>query len=144
VAIYHLHVKNIRRGDGRSAVAAAAYRAGETLPNEAEEKDSAFGGWLEVTFTEIRLPAGAPAWMTDRAKLWNAVEQVTRVPNACRMISARRASAKTLSPSPIIRLRAIGWHCREAGWIGWSSKGLSLLPRRATHKTFDWLLPRKR
>jgi MobA/MobL family len=74
VAIYHLHVKNISRRDGRSAVAAAAYRAGETLPNEAEEKDSAFAGKRDVVFTEIRLPPDAPAWMSDRAKLWNAVE----------------------------------------------------------------------
>ncbi|HEY0329891.1 MAG TPA: MobQ family relaxase [Rhodopseudomonas sp.] len=74
MAIYHLHVKNISRRDGRSAVAAAAYRAGETLPNDAEEKDSAFGGKRDVVFTEIRLPPGAPAWMSDRAKLWNAVE----------------------------------------------------------------------
>ncbi|WP_246659686.1 MobA/MobL family protein [Methylosinus sporium] len=74
VAIYHLHVKNISRGDGRSAVAAAAYRAGETLPNELEERDSAFGGRRDVLHTEIRLPAGAPAWMADRARLWNAVE----------------------------------------------------------------------
>ncbi len=74
MAIYHLHVKNISRGDGRSAVASAAYRAGETLPNAAEEKDSAFAGKRDVVFTDILLPAGAPAWMSDRAKLWNAVE----------------------------------------------------------------------
>jgi hypothetical protein len=74
VAIYHLHVKNISRRDGRSAVAAAAYRAGETLANEAEEKDSAFGGRRDVVFTEIRLATGAPDWMADRARLWNAVE----------------------------------------------------------------------
>ncbi|TGV64653.1 conjugal transfer protein, partial [Mesorhizobium sp. M00.F.Ca.ET.149.01.1.1] len=74
MAIFHLHVKNISRGDGRSIVAAAAYRAGETLPNEAEERESAFGGRRDVVHTEIRVPAGAPVWMRDRAKLWNAVE----------------------------------------------------------------------
>ncbi|MBD1549532.1 MobA/MobL family protein [Labrenzia aggregata] len=74
MAIYHLHVKNISRGDGRSAVAAAAYRAGETLPNEAEERLSAFGGRRDVLMNEIRLPEGAPAWMAERARLWNAVE----------------------------------------------------------------------
>jgi hypothetical protein len=74
VAIYHLHVKNISRGDGRSAVAAAAYRAGETLPNELEERDSAFGGRRDVLHSEIRAPVGAPGWMVDRARLWNAVE----------------------------------------------------------------------
>lgn len=72
--MYHLHVKNISRGDGRSAVAAAAYRAGETLPNEKEEAESAFGGRRDVRHAEIRLPAHASAWMADRATLWNAVE----------------------------------------------------------------------
>jgi hypothetical protein len=72
--MYHLHVKNIGRRNKRSAVAAAAYRAGEVLPNDAEEKESAFGGRRDVVFTEIRCPEGAPAWMADRAKLWNAVE----------------------------------------------------------------------
>lgn len=74
MATYHLHVKNISRGDGRSVVAAAAYRAGETLPNEAEERESNFGGRRDVVHTAIVLPAGAPAWMGDRAQLWNAVE----------------------------------------------------------------------
>ncbi len=74
MAIYHLHIRNISRGDGRSVVAAAAYRAGETLPNAAEEGESAFGGRRDVLHAEIRLPAGAPGWMGDRARLWNAVE----------------------------------------------------------------------
>lgn len=74
VAIYHLNVKNISRGDGRSIVTAAAYRAGEVLPNEAEERLSDFGGRRDVVATEIRLPAGAPEWMADRTRLWNAVE----------------------------------------------------------------------
>jgi hypothetical protein len=74
VAIYHLHVKNISRGDGRSIVDAAAYRAGETLPNEAEERLSVFGGRRDIFAAEIRLPEGAPSWMADRAQLWNAVE----------------------------------------------------------------------
>lgn len=74
MAIYHLHIRNISRGDGRSVVAAAAYRAGETLPNAAEEGESSFGGRRDVLHAEIRLPAGAPSWMGDRARLWNAVE----------------------------------------------------------------------
>lgn len=74
MAIYHLNVKNISRGDGRSVVAAAAYRAGEVLPNDAEEKFSDFGGRRDVIACGIRLPAGAPEWMADRTTLWNAVE----------------------------------------------------------------------
>ncbi|NSZ04204.1 MobA/MobL family protein [Agrobacterium tumefaciens] len=74
MAIYHLNVKNISRGDGRSVVAAAAYRAGEVLPNDAEEKLSDFGGRRDVITSGIRLPMGAPDWMADRTTLWNAVE----------------------------------------------------------------------
>lgn len=74
MAIYHLTVKNISRGDGRSIVAAAAYRAGESLPNEAEERLSQFGGRRDVRHAEIRTPDSAPAWCADRAILWNAVE----------------------------------------------------------------------
>jgi hypothetical protein len=78
VAIYHLNVKNISRGDGRSVVAAAAYRAGETLPNEAEERLSDFSGRRDVVAAEIRLPANAPEWMRERALLWGAVEVAER------------------------------------------------------------------
>jgi ATP-dependent exoDNAse (exonuclease V) alpha subunit len=74
MATFHLHVKNISRGDGRSAVAAAAYRAGAVLRNDAEERESAFGGKRDVVLAEIRLCKGAPAWMSDRARLWNSVE----------------------------------------------------------------------
>jgi len=75
VAIYHLNVKNISRGDGRSVVTAAAYRAGAILPNEAEERLSDFGGRRDVIASDIRLPEGAPGWMAERGKLWNAVEE---------------------------------------------------------------------
>ncbi|MGP4804225.1 MobQ family relaxase [Agrobacterium cavarae] len=78
MAIYHLNVKNISRGDGRSVVAAAAYRAGEVLPNDAEEKLSDFGGRRDVIASGIRLPNGAPEWMADRTRLWNAVELAER------------------------------------------------------------------
>lgn len=78
MAIYHLHVKNISRGEGRSAVAAAAYRSGQTLPNEIEERESRFGGRRDVVHAEIILPAGAPVWMADRSRLWNTVEAAER------------------------------------------------------------------
>lgn len=78
MAIYHLNVKNISRGDGRSVVAAAAYRAGEVLPNEAEERLSDFGGRRDVVACEIHLPANAPDEMADRTYLWNAVEHAEK------------------------------------------------------------------
>lgn len=78
MAICHLHVKNTSRGNGRSIVAAAAYRAGETLANEAEERLSAFGGRRDVIAAEIRLLKCAPAWMADRGRLWSAVESAEK------------------------------------------------------------------
>lgn len=33
MALYHFHVEQIKRGEGRTAVASAAYRAGEKLHN---------------------------------------------------------------------------------------------------------------
>jgi ATP-dependent exoDNAse (exonuclease V) alpha subunit len=74
MAIFHLHVKNISRGEGRSVVAAAAYRAGADLPNEAEQRTTQFGGRRGIQHTEIMLPPGAADWMGDRAVLWNRVE----------------------------------------------------------------------
>jgi hypothetical protein len=78
VPIYHLHLKNISRRNGASAVAAAAYRAGETLQNDAEERLSKFGGRRSVSYAAIIAPANAPAWTADRARLWNTVERTEK------------------------------------------------------------------
>lgn len=49
MAIYHLSVKIIGRNSGRSAVAAAAYRSGDTLTNEWDglTHDYSRKGWIE-------------------------------------------------------------------------------------------------
>lgn len=76
--VYHLHVDNVNRrsesGGTRSAVAVAAYRAGACLTNSFEDGVSDFTSKSDVLHTEIILPDGAPAWMADREKLWNAVD----------------------------------------------------------------------
>jgi hypothetical protein len=74
VASYHLSVKTVKRSAGRSATAAAAYRAGESIACEREGRVhdyTAKGGVLE---TFIITPDGAPDWARDRAALWNAAE----------------------------------------------------------------------
>ncbi|WP_407117574.1 MobA/MobL family protein [Bradyrhizobium sp. LMG 9283] len=124
MALYHLHVKNISRRDGRSAVAAAAYRAGETMPNEAEEKDSAFGGRHDVVFAEIKLPAETPAWMVDRAKLALEARDPEHVGQVLRTLTeeVRRGAGlrearledalpnwRELHASMVVRLRAAGY-----------------------------------
>lgn len=78
MAIYHLSVKNIGRGHGRSAVACAAYRAGSRIADERRGSVADYRRKSGVVLSEIVLPAGAPAWMGDRAKLWNAVEQAEK------------------------------------------------------------------
>jgi Ti-type conjugative transfer relaxase TraA len=74
VAIYHLSAKVISRADGRSAVAAAAYRAAEALPDGRLGRSHDFTNKAGVIHSEILLPKGAPDWLSDRARLWNAVE----------------------------------------------------------------------
>jgi Ti-type conjugative transfer relaxase TraA len=74
VAIYHLSAKVISRGEGRSAVAAAAYRAGSELVDERSAETFDYTRKEGVEHSEILAPEGAPAWVQDRAELWNRVE----------------------------------------------------------------------
>ena len=74
MAIYHFSVQVIGRAAGRSAVAAAAYRAGERLHDERLDRDHDFRAKSGVEHSEIMLPEGAPERFSDRATLWNDVE----------------------------------------------------------------------
>jgi len=75
VAIYHLAMKPISRSSGRSAVAAAAYRASEKLTNERDGQTHDFTARRGVEHTEIVLPESVDAeWAQDRSTLWNAAE----------------------------------------------------------------------
>lgn len=75
MAIYHLSVKNISRGDDdRSAVACAAYRAGARLWNAFENAFSDFSARGGVAHAEIVAPEGAALWAHDREQLWNRAE----------------------------------------------------------------------
>ncbi|MBU1347479.1 MAG: Ti-type conjugative transfer relaxase TraA [Alphaproteobacteria bacterium] len=75
MAIYHLAMKPISRASGRSAVAAAAYRASQKLTNERDGQTHDFTARRGVEHTEIVLPEGVDAeWAKDRSTLWNAAE----------------------------------------------------------------------
>jgi uncharacterized protein (DUF2267 family) len=82
MAIYHCSIKIISRGKGKSAVAAAAYRAGETITNEYDGITHDYTRKGGVVHTEILLPENAPGEYTDRAVLWNAVERIEKNKNA--------------------------------------------------------------
>ena len=75
MALYHFHVDQVKRSEGCSAVASAAYRAGEKLHNlwDGETHDYTKKGG--VVFTEIMLPPNAPEHFSDRSTLWNDLEQ---------------------------------------------------------------------
>jgi hypothetical protein len=75
MAIYHLSFKFVSRGQGRSAVSASAYRAGEKLHNEYDGLTHNFTKKRGISHTEIILPENAPIEFSDRSTFWNAVEK---------------------------------------------------------------------
>lgn len=81
MAIYHCSIKIISRGKGKSAVAAAAYRAGEKITNEFDGETHDYTRKGGVVHTEILLPDHAPAAFSDRAVLWNEVEKIEKMKN---------------------------------------------------------------
>ncbi len=75
MAIYHLSIKTVSRSTGRSATAAAAYRAAERITDERTGEIHDYSRKGGVESAEIILPKNAPEWASDRAALWNAAEQ---------------------------------------------------------------------
>ncbi|MYM72195.1 MobA/MobL family protein [Duganella sp. FT109W] len=71
MAIYHLSVKVIGRAAGRSATAAAAYRAAEKIVDQRTGLVHDFTRKRGVEHTELVLPGGTHASRTD---FWNRVE----------------------------------------------------------------------
>ena len=78
IALFHFHVTQIKRSAGQSAVASAAYRAGEKLHSEYYGEISDYTRKGGVLCSEILLPSHAPPEYADRETLWNAVEKVER------------------------------------------------------------------
>lgn len=82
MAIFHLSVKVISRGKGKSAVGAAAYRSGERIENEYDGVVHDYTRKHGIIHTQILLPPQAPADYYNRSVLWNAVEKVEKAKNA--------------------------------------------------------------
>ena len=83
MAIFHLSIKPISRSAGRSATAAAAYRAGEKIEDERTGEVHDYRRKAGVASADLVLPDGAPAWAADRSRLWNAAEQAEKRKDAC-------------------------------------------------------------
>ena len=78
MALFHLSVTQVKRSEGQSAIASAAYRAGERLYSERYGEYSDYTRKGGVICSDILLPPQAPPEYQDRQTLWNAVEEVER------------------------------------------------------------------
>ena len=77
--IPHLEIRIVQRSKGSSAIAGAAYQAGEKLFSEYDQKSKDHRRKQpEVVYTEIMLPTNAPPEYADRATLWNSAEEVEK------------------------------------------------------------------
>ncbi|MEN0645510.1 MobQ family relaxase [Alkalicoccobacillus gibsonii] len=81
MSLYYFTQKHLTKTKN-SAIAAAAYRSGESLYSE-RDLESKFYGQREVDpETFIKAPPHAPEWVYKREKLWNKVEEVEQIKNA--------------------------------------------------------------
>ncbi|MGH8234202.1 MAG: MobQ family relaxase [Rhodanobacteraceae bacterium] len=78
MAIYRLSAKVIKRSDGRSVVAAAAYRCGQRYEDERTGEVHDYTRRRGVDETHQLLPEGAAAWLADVAQCWRSVEQIEK------------------------------------------------------------------
>lgn len=67
-------IKPVKRSAGRSATAAAAYRAGAEIVDQRTGEVHDYTRKGGVVSAEIVAPDHAPAWAHDRGALWNAAE----------------------------------------------------------------------
>ena len=78
MAIYHFSVKIISRSQGRSATAAAAYRAAEKIKDLRTGETHDYTKKSGVNAKFILAPPHSPAWVQNREQLWNEIERVER------------------------------------------------------------------
>jgi hypothetical protein len=74
VAQYRLEVQAFKRSEGRSAVAASAYRSASGLRDERLEMVFDYTAKGGVVASGIMAPDSAPVAFLDRERLWNAAE----------------------------------------------------------------------
>ena len=80
--IYSHCFKITGRGKGKSAVAAAAYRAGEIIKNDYDGKIHDYSRKRGIVHTEIMLSEHAPEEYMRRHILWNSVEKIEKAKNS--------------------------------------------------------------
>ena len=83
MAIYHLSASIIKRSAGRSVTAAVAYRAAAKIEDIRTGIIHDYDRKQGVDYSEIISPVSANSnssneWLTNRAELWNKVEQIEK------------------------------------------------------------------
>lgn len=79
MAIYHYQMKTISRGQGRSATAAAAYRAAEKIYDHKTDLTHDYSRKAGVLMAEVITPDGQDL---ERGHLWNLVEETEKRSNS--------------------------------------------------------------
>ena len=109
MAIYRLEAKIISRGNGHSAVAAAAYRTGTKIRDERAGKIHDYSSRTKgVVESVILRPENSPEWTAKTASLWNAVELGEKRKDAQLSREFILAVPKELSAKEQFQL-AVGW-----------------------------------
>ena len=104
MAIYHLSVKTVSRSAGRSATAAAAYRAGVKITDGRTGEIHDYTRKGGVQSATLIVPAEAAAWANDREVIWNAAEHAEKRKNSTVAREFEIALPSELSPAERQRL----------------------------------------
>jgi len=103
MAIYHLSAKAVSRSDGRSSVAAIAYRSATLIVDERTGLIHDFTRKAGVVCSEIILPdACQKNW--SRSELWNAAEAAEKRKDGCTAREFEVALPAELNPEQRIEL----------------------------------------
>lgn len=129
----HFRVSPISRGQGRSAVAtaaydtgsrltsvvaSAAYRSGEALHDARAGKTFDYTRKEDIMHTEIMAPAHVPEWVQNRQELWNQVEHKEKRDDARLARSIIAGLHRELSTEQNIRM------VREFVYTHFTSQGM--------------------
>ena len=78
MVLYSCSISNIKRSDGRSSVAKAAYNSRDELLDERTNNKYDYSRKRDLDFSQIITPKNAPLWASDRQQLWSRNELVNK------------------------------------------------------------------
>ena len=120
MALFSMRVQQIKRSNGQSPIAAAAYRAGERLHDERQGMTHDYSRKSGVVHKEIMLPENAPGWARklSRESLWNMVDKMERRKDSQTAREIRIMIPRELDPASRVRV------VREFVQANFTAKGM--------------------